>query len=279
MFKFFVYNKNNLMIHTILFLIILFSSSLITYFLSFYDVENDVFNKTFRIIGIITEIYFAYIVIGYLFIFIRFLIRSKTDKKLKNQLKEEKTFKLIISNSVGAGYAFALGIISHNMLYFNKSIFFLFLEIIYISTALIKIYLVSSVTEFKKREKKIDYYILAYSVSVALSLLACSIFVYLKLGTFTKNASLIVLFAIYTLYALISAIVSLVKAFKDDKEIRMRFFLVKIVSVLFSLYTLIVSIVNMIDKKEELFQRVTLILGVIISAIMLVEGIIIFISD
>ena len=276
MLKYIKYNNKLIMTHTILFIILSFILSAITVKI------NEDYRLGFLIgFSVVVLIYFVYIIVGYLYLLIRYLKEIKKETSLIEKWKTDSVFRVFIANVFSAAYAFLYAIFSHFMIFFANSIFYLFIEEIYISIALIKIYLILNTNSFNEKKDKIDVCIIVHLVFSSILILSCSILIMGEEGTFYKYSFLVYAYAVYAFYALITAIYSFIRAAKinnKNNKIRKRYFLIKLSGAIFSMYVLMVSLLNQFSNDYKKALVYELIGGLVAGTLILIEGLIMIIQ-
>ena len=276
MFRLFKYDNKLIMTHTILFIIISFILSAITVNI------NENYRLGFLIgFSVFVLIYFVYVIIGYLYLLIRYLKEVKKETSLINKWKTDSVFRVFIANVFSAAYAFLYAIFSHLMIFFANSIFYLFIEEIYMSIALIKIFLILNTNNFTKKKEKIDICIIIHLIFSSILILSCSILIMFEEGTFYKYSFLVYAYAVYAFYALITAIYSFIRATKinnKNNKIRKRYFLIKLSGAIFSMYVLMVSLLNQFSEDHSKALVYELIGGLVAGTLILIEGLIMIIQ-
>ena len=273
MLKYIKYNNKLIMTHTILFIILSFILSAITVKI------NEDYRLGFLIgFSVVVLIYFVYIIVGYLYLLKRYLKEIKKETSLIEKWKTDSVFRVFIANVFSAAYAFLYAIFSHFMIFFANSIFYIFIEEIYISIALIKIYLILNTNSFNEKKNKIDVCIIVHLVFSSILILSCSILIMGEEGTFYKYSFLVYA---YAFYALITAIYSFIRAAKinnKNNKIRKRYFLIKLSGAIFSMYVLMVSLLNQFSNDYKKALVYELIGGLVAGTLILIEGLIMMIQ-
>lgn len=265
--RIFSYNVKYLLIHTIFFI---FVSSLAAIYPIISDGDNSGYVITSNII-IIT--YFIYIFVGYAINLINYLkLRAIEYGSIVGQIKTDNVFRVAITNTFGAFYAYIYGIINHIFLFISLSAFYLFVCEIYYLISLIKIYLVCNVNRIKNYKNRIDKLIISFLFLMSISVVLCSITVYYNRGTFNKYSFLIYAYALYAFYAIISGVASFIKAHRTHNIVRERFFIVKLGCAIFSMYVLTVSLLNQFSSNLDKLPIYALIGGVIAGGLIFTEG-------
>lgn len=245
--RMFGYNTKTIYVHTILF--ILLTAILSPTVLFFLDTDKIL---GFIIFSSVVGAYFLYVILGYTYLLFKYVsVRCKSIPEFVSQLKTDNIFRVFMANAFGAAWALIYGIFTTIMAFITEEPFYVFVEGIYFSIALIKLYLVESINHFGTKKDRIDRTIIAFLFVQGLSVLICSIMVFLRKVTFTKYDILVYAYAAYAFYALTTGIGSFIKAYVTHNGIRARFFVIKLSCAFFSMFVLTVSLLNRFSDNPD----------------------------
>ena len=267
--RIFGYNLKALYVHTILF--ILFTAILSPTLVLVYGDEKLL---GFIISSSIIGAYFLYIIFGYAYLMVGYIKgRCNSISEFVEQLKADNIFRVFMANAFSAIWALIYGVFSTVIAFLTEDPFYIFVESIYFSVALIKLYLVGSINFFGIKNDRIDKTIIGFMIIQGLSVLVCSIMVYFRKVTFNKYDILVYAYAFYAFYALITGIVSFIKAYKTHNGIRARFFVIKLSCAFFSIFVLTVCLLNRFSENPDSTIIYQFLIGLLASIGILTIGI------